>query len=58
MGTGACAASVVSASKNLASNKVKISMPGGKLKLMNQPEEKSILLTGPASKVFDGNIAT
>ena len=56
-GTGACAASVVSASKNLASNKVKISMPGGKLKLMNQPEEKSILLTGPASKVFDGNIA-
>lgn len=57
-GTGACAASIVSASKDLTNNKVKVSMPGGKLKLMNQPEEKSILLTGPAEKVFDGKLET
>ena len=55
-GTGACAASIVSASKDLTNNQVKVSMPGGKLKLMNQPEEKSILLTGPAESVFDGKL--
>ena len=55
-GTGACAASIVSASKELTNNKVKVSMPGGKLKLVNQPEKKSILLTGPAAKVFDGKL--
>ena len=55
-GSGACAASVVSASKDLTNNKVKVSMPGGKLKLINQPEEKTILLIGPAEKVFDGKL--
>ena len=55
-GTGACAASIVSASKELTNNKVKeVSMPGGKLKLVNQPEKKSILLTGPAAKCLTEN---
>ena len=55
-GTGACAAAIVSSSKNLIGEKVKISMPGGKLKLTLPPGGKSILLSGPATKIFDGEV--
>ena len=55
-GTGACAAAIVSSSKNLIGEKVKISMPGGKLKLTLPPGGESVLLSGPATKIFDGQV--
>ena len=55
-GTGACAAAIVSASKKLIGHKVKISMPGGKLKLTLPEQKNSILMSGPATKIFDGTV--
>ena len=55
-GTGACAAAIVSASKGLIGDKVKISMPGGKLKLAMPKIKDSISLSGPAFKVFEGKL--
>ncbi len=55
-GTGACAAALVSAYKKLIGKKVKISMPGGKLKVTLPERQNSILLSGPANKVFDGKV--
>ena len=55
-GTGACAAAIVSASKKLIGQKVKISMPGGKLKLTLPEDKNSILMSGPSTKIFDGKV--
>ena len=55
-GTGACAAVVVSASKNLIKERVKVSLPGGKLKVFWPAENSTISLKGPATTVFNGSM--
>ena len=54
-GTGACAAMVVAVRHNLLQAKATISLPGGDLLMQWSPGE-SVMMTGPASCVFEGKM--
>lgn len=54
-GTGACAAAVAGIRRGLFESPVRLSLLGGDLQLEWQ-EGQSIIMTGPASRVFDGTL--
>ncbi len=55
-GTGACAAVVAGIKQGWLDNEVSVNLLGGKLIIEWQGEGSPILMTGPAKKVFDGQI--
>lgn len=55
-GTGACATAVAATLNDQAGKKNKIIMDGGIVSIEWDEQTKHILMTGPAVKVFDGNI--
>ena len=56
-GTGACAAVVSGIQQGLLSREVQVSLPGGKLTISWPDDQSSVWMTGPATQVFDGEIA-
>lgn len=58
-GTGACAAVVAGQEQGLLDEKVVVTLPGGQLTIQrafNTSPSAHVLMTGPASTVFDGKI--
>ncbi|MHB8129345.1 MAG: diaminopimelate epimerase [Mobilitalea sp.] len=55
-GTGACASVMACILNGLTDNEVTVSLLGGELKIRYDEEKKVIFMTGPAVKVFDGEI--
>jgi diaminopimelate epimerase len=55
-GTGACAAAVVSRLQGLVDEKVKVSLPGGKVRIRWQGPDSPVKMTGPATLVYEGQV--
>ncbi len=55
-GTGACAAMVVARQQGLINDKVMVELPGGELTVRWKGEGSPVIMTGPANKVFEGQI--
>lgn len=55
-GTGACAAVVSGQQRGLLAEKVKVQLPGGSLTIQWRGEGHPVMMTGPASHVFEGQI--
>ncbi|WP_096085572.1 diaminopimelate epimerase [Agaribacterium haliotis] len=55
-GTGACAAAVSARLRDLIDARVLIHLPGGELEIEWQGPGKAVLMTGPATTVFHGQI--
>ncbi len=55
-GTGACATVVAAVFTGRGKNKADIIMDGGTLTVEWHPHSRRVLMTGPATKVFDGTI--
>ena len=55
-GSGACAAVVNGIVRGLLDPKVEVSLPGGKLQIEWQGSDSHVLMTGPATIVFEGHI--
>ncbi len=55
-GTGACAAMVIAHQQNLVDNSVRLSLPGGDLSIVWPGGHAPVVMTGPTSYVFDGQI--
>ena len=55
-GTGACAAAVVNIAAGRVNNKVNVTLPGGTLQIEWQGEGHPVLMTGPATTVYEGII--
>ena len=55
-GTGACAAVVAGRVRDLLDASVVLSLRGGSLTVTWQSDESPVLMTGPATKVFEGRI--
>ena len=55
-GTGSCATAVAAAFTGRGKGKTDIIMDGGTLTIEYQPQNDRVLMTGPATKVFDGTI--
>ncbi len=55
-GTGACAAVVAARLQGLLDAKVEIKLPGGNLKIQWEGDGKPVRMTGPATRVFDGQV--
>lgn len=55
-GTGACAAVVSGQLRGLLSENVKVSLPGGQLNIQWKNLGTSVMMTGPASKVYEGTV--
>jgi len=55
-GTGACAAVVVGCLQGHLSNDVEVELPGGSLQISWQGEATPVMMTGPATTVFEGKI--
>ncbi|MBU3068525.1 diaminopimelate epimerase [Aestuariicella sp. G3-2] len=55
-GTGACAAVVAGRLRNLLDSKVKVNLPGGSLTIEWQGEGQPVLMSGPATHVFHGQV--
>jgi len=56
-GTGACAAVVSGIQRGLLARTVKVKLAGGELVIKWSDNESSVLMTGPATHVFDGEIS-
>jgi len=56
-GTGACAAAVIGIQQGLLDKEVKVSLPGGDLDIVWAGDQDSVWMTGPATQVYDGEIA-
>lgn len=56
-GTGACAAVVSGIRRGLLAREVTVTLPGGKLEISWPDEAASVMMTGPAQHVFDGEIS-
>jgi len=56
-GTGACAAVVVGIQQGLLAKEVTVRLPGGDLAIVWAGKDDSVWMTGPATQVFDGEIA-
>lgn len=54
-GTGACASVVAGGINGYTNEKVTVELPGGKLQVQWK-EDNHIYMTGPAIKIFDGEI--
>lgn len=55
-GTGACASVVACVLNGLTDNEVTVSLLGGELKILYDEINNTVYMTGPAVKVFDGEI--
>lgn len=55
-GTGACAAVVSGRRRGLLAERVRVALPGGDLVIQWPGDERSVLMTGPAQRVFAGEI--
>ncbi len=55
-GTGACAAMVAGRLRGLFDSSVQIHLPGGTLSITWEGEGKPVMMTGPATSVFHGQI--
>lgn len=55
-GTGACAAAVVGQRQGLLDRRVRVTLPGGDLMIEWDGSGEPVWMTGPATKVFDGEI--
>ncbi len=53
-GTGACAAVVAGVIRGKLSNRVKVSLPGGKLRIVWNGPGETVKMTGPTATVFRG----
>jgi diaminopimelate epimerase len=55
-GTGACAAVVSGQLRGLLGQDVKVNLPGGSLQIEWRGEGQPVMMTGPATTVFEGHI--
>jgi diaminopimelate epimerase len=55
-GTGACATAVAAASNNLTSRRSEVIMDGGSVIIEWDEKTNTVLMTGPATTVFEGEI--
>lgn len=55
-GTGACAAVVAGILQGLLGNKVRVTLPGGDLTVAWSGGTSSVLMTGPATRVYEGRV--
>lgn len=55
-GTGACAAVVTGQLQGLLDENVKVNLPGGQLSIQWQNSGTPVMMTGPASKVYEGTV--
>lgn len=55
-GTGACAAVVSGQLRGLLDQEVRVNLPGGSLQIEWRGEGQPVMMTGPATTVFDGHI--
>ncbi len=55
-GSGACAAMVVARQRGLINDKVTVALPGGELMIRWEGGGNPVIMTGPANKVFEGQI--
>lgn len=55
-GSGACAAAVIGIEHNLLDHTVYVDLPGGTLTINWQGRGEPVLMTGPATSVFEGQI--
>ena len=55
-GTGACAAMVVGHLQGHLADEVQVDLPGGSLQISWQGEASPVMMTGPATRVFEGKI--
>lgn len=56
-GSGACAAVAVGILQGLLDENVKVSLPGGELRIVWQGPGKPLFMTGPTTHVFDGQLS-
>ncbi|MBY7698033.1 diaminopimelate epimerase [Vibrio alginolyticus] len=56
-GSGACAAVAVGILQGLLDENVKVSLPGGELRIAWQGPDKPLFMTGPTTHVFDGQLS-
>ena len=56
-GSGACAAVVAAQLNNLVDHKVKVSLPGGKLRIAWTGGDAFVEMTGPATLVYEGDLS-
>ncbi|MEA3411478.1 MAG: diaminopimelate epimerase [Pseudomonadota bacterium] len=56
-GTGACAAVVAGRMRGLLDSRVNVSLPGGSLSIVWEDKQSPVMMTGPATTVFEGVIA-
>ncbi|EMD79756.1 TPA: diaminopimelate epimerase [Vibrio diabolicus] len=56
-GSGACAAVAVGILQGLLNENVKVSLPGGELRIAWQGPGKPLFMTGPTTHVFDGQLS-
>jgi diaminopimelate epimerase len=56
-GTGACAAAVTSRLAGMVDEQVKVSLPGGKVRIRWQGPDHAVKMTGPATLVYEGQLA-
>ncbi len=55
-GTGACAAMVIGRLQGHLADEVQVDLPGGSLQISWQGEGTPVMMTGPATRVFEGTI--
>ncbi len=55
-GTGACAAVVSGQLRGLLGREVQVNLPGGSLQIEWRGEDQPVMMTGPATTVFEGHI--
>lgn len=55
-GTGACGAVVAGCLQGLLDDKVQVNLPGGSLEIQWQGKGQPVIMTGPATTVFEGQI--
>lgn len=55
-GTGACAAVVAGRLRGLLEEQVEVRLPGGNLQIQWPGEGQSVMMTGPATRVFEGEV--
>ena len=55
-GTGACAAMVIGRLQGYLADEVQVDLPGGNLQISWQGEASPVMMTGPATTVFEGKI--
>ncbi len=56
-GTGACAAVVAGRLAGVLDERVKVSLPGGKVRIRWQGPDTPVKMTGPATMVYEGQLA-